>query len=193
MFAPEVRAPRVWVPLLAGAVCMVTAALHASGSATAERQGPLPARQAAVGGSSLPDAPAAETVRARCLSCHEADLITQQRLSRAGWDREVAKMERWGATVPPAERQPLVDYLAAGFGPRRLPAGSEGTGARSDGEAILQRACLGCHERDLIESQRLSTAGWTRELEKMMRWGAVLSDGEKRVLADDLAARFGPR
>jgi DMSO/TMAO reductase YedYZ molybdopterin-dependent catalytic subunit len=46
-----------------------------------------------------------------CTACHGPDLIDQQRLTRVGWQREVEKMMRWGARVPEAEKDTLVDYL----------------------------------------------------------------------------------
>ena len=47
-----------------------------------------------------------------------ADLIEQQKLSRPGWTRSVEKMMRWGATISADEKEPLIEYLAARFGPR---------------------------------------------------------------------------
>lgn len=138
----------------------------------------------------LPPGPGREVVTTRCSSCHEADLIVQQRLSRAGWVRSVDKMVRWGATVPPADREAMIDYLAAHFAP--TPAASHLV-ATAASEAIYKRACLGCHEDDLIESQRLSRAGWIREVEKMMRWGAPVVASDKDALVDYLAARYRPR
>jgi hypothetical protein len=70
----------------------------------------------------LPEGKGAELARERCVSCHEADLIVSQRLSRQGWTREVEKMIRWGAVVNDAEKEPLVDYLFSNFGPRPLAA-----------------------------------------------------------------------
>lgn len=141
-------------------------------------------------GQDLPAGPGREVVAARCLSCHEADLVVQQRLSRSGWMRSVDKMIRWGAVVEPAEREPMLDYLAAHFAPR--PAASHIV-ATAASEPIYKRACLTCHEDDLIESQRLSRAGWVRSVDKMIRWGAVVSATEKDALIDYLAARYPPR
>jgi hypothetical protein len=45
----------------------------------------------------------------------------------------------------------------------------------------------------LSEGQRLTHTGWTREVEKMMRWGATVADAEKGALVDYLATRFPPR
>ena len=66
----------------------------------------------------LPEGKGVEIARDKCLLCHEADLIVSQRLSRQGWTREVDKMIRWGAAVPAADKDALVDYLAARYAPR---------------------------------------------------------------------------
>jgi DMSO/TMAO reductase YedYZ molybdopterin-dependent catalytic subunit len=49
--------------------------------------------------------------RERCLVCHDDDVIRQQRLTRAQWDREINKMVGWGARVSPEDRPSLLDYL----------------------------------------------------------------------------------
>jgi len=138
---------------------------------------------------SLPAGAGLDVLNKRCLACHEADLIAGQKLSAAGWTNSVAKMVRWGATVTDEERDVLVPYLAQHFAPR--PAVSHAPAAA--GAATYQRVCLTCHEADIIEQQKLTPTGWTRSVEKMMRWGAAVSDAEKQPLVDYLAARFGPR
>ena len=81
-----------------------------------------------VGGAAAP-APAASAVSSdsgaanatfdrACRACHADDLISQQRLTREGWGREVDKMIRWGARVTPEERSPLVEFLASRWGVR---------------------------------------------------------------------------
>ena len=52
-----------------------------------------------------------------CLSCHREDVVTQQHLTRAQWDREITKMTNWGAQVKPEDRESLLDYLVKAFGP----------------------------------------------------------------------------
>ncbi len=138
----------------------------------------------------LPDGKGVEIVRDKCVSCHEADLIVSQRLSRQGWVREVDKMVRWGAVVTDAEKDPLLDYLAARFG----PAKKESASANPDrGIEIFENRCLVCHEADLTRQQKLSRQGWTREVEKMVRWGAVVTDTEKEPLIEFLFKNYGPR
>jgi hypothetical protein len=138
----------------------------------------------------LPQGKGVEIARDKCLSCHESDLIISQRLSRQGWTREVDKMVRWGANVPEAEKEALIDYLAAKFGPRKAEA--KNLAGEDRGKEIFENKCLGCHEADLTRQQRLSRQGWTREVEKMMRWGAVVSDAEKEPLIDFLFKSYGP-
>jgi len=57
-----------------------------------------------------------EKAAAACLSCHEARIIVQQRLTKAAWTREMDKMVKWGAEVDPQDRDALIDYFSANFG-----------------------------------------------------------------------------
>jgi len=139
----------------------------------------------------LPEGKGVELARERCVNCHEADLIVSQRLSRQGWTREVEKMIRWGAVASEAEKEILIDYFAANFKPRS--AASAPAAGDDRGKQIFEEKCLLCHEADLTEQQRLSRQGWTREVEKMIRWGAAVSDAEKEPLVDFLFGNFGPR
>ena len=137
----------------------------------------------------LPAGAGLDVLNKRCLSCHEADIISGQKLSLIGWTRSVDKMVRWGASISPEEREVLQPYLAQHFAPRPVASHPSTEAA----EATYKRACLSCHEGDIVEQQKLTPTGWTRSVEKMMRWGAAVSDAEKQPLVDYLAARFGPR
>jgi cytochrome c553 len=125
-----------------------------------------------------------------CLACHGVDLITQQRLSAAAWEREVDKMVRWGAAVGPDRKAALSADLAARFG---SVAPRPAAGSASAGQAVFSRACLGCHGADLVEQQRLTLAGWTREVAKMVAWGAPVTDAERPALAFYLASSVPAR
>lgn len=50
----------------------------------------------------------------QCLACHGLRIINVQRLPRVGWERELDKMIRWGATLN--DRQALMEYLVANYG-----------------------------------------------------------------------------
>jgi hypothetical protein len=56
--------------------------------------------------------------RGSCGVCHDEDVIRQQRLTSAQWDREVNKMVNWGANVKDEDRAGLLDYLLTNYGPR---------------------------------------------------------------------------
>ena len=139
----------------------------------------------------FPASKGAELARAKCVTCHEADLIVSQRLSRQGWTREVEKMMRWGTALTEAEKEILIDYFAAHFAPRAVTLAAMTGEAR--GKQIFENKCLTCHEADLTEQQRLSRLGWTREVEKMVRWGAPVTEPEKEPLIDYLVKSFGTR
>ncbi len=63
----------------------------------------------------LPDGPARALAERSCLTCHDATLITQQRMDRGRWVREMDKMIRWGAPVSPQEKEILVEYFYSHF------------------------------------------------------------------------------
>jgi DMSO/TMAO reductase YedYZ molybdopterin-dependent catalytic subunit len=75
-----------------------------------------PGNATATSSSASPELPPA--VRSACIGCHETDVMQQQRLSRAGWDREVDKMTRWGAPVKSGTKDEIVRFLAETWGPR---------------------------------------------------------------------------
>ncbi|MCU1236109.1 MAG: hypothetical protein JWP63_4076 [Candidatus Solibacter sp.] len=52
-----------------------------------------------------------------------------------------------------------------------------------------QRTCLPCHSLRIIHSNRLSRAGWNKELDKMAGWGTKYSDRE--AILEYLVANFG--
>src|ERR1035438_6056470 len=65
-----------------------------------------------------------------------------------------------------------------------LPAGAM--------QAKATTACTECHEARIILQQRLSKAAWTKEVDKMMKWGAVVDAADRDALIDYLSANFSP-
>jgi len=65
-----------------------------------------------------------------------------------------------------------------------LPAGAM--------QAKATTACLECHESRIILQQRLSKATWTKEVDKMVKWGAVVEASDHDALIDYLSANFSP-
>jgi len=65
-----------------------------------------------------------------------------------------------------------------------LPAGAM--------QAKATTSCLECHEARIILQQRLSKAAWTKEVDKMMKWGAVVDAADRDALIDYLSTNFSP-
>jgi len=75
---------------------------------------------AIVSGGTPEPAPVAPppALKSACLSCHDEDVIRQQRLTRAQWEGEINKMVGWGAKVSDPQRSALLEYFTARYGPR---------------------------------------------------------------------------
>ncbi len=77
--------------------------------------------------ATIPPGPNVETYRNDCLTCHSARYVTMQpKFSRTVWEKEVKKMvDAYGASVPEADQQKIVDYLVAVRGAKaETPAAS---------------------------------------------------------------------
>lgn len=59
-------------------------------------------------------------------------------------------------------------------------------------QAKATTACLECHEARIILQQRLSKAAWTKEVDKMIKWGAVVDTDDRDALIDYLSTNFSP-
>jgi len=79
----------------------------------------------AVGGAApaqdtqLPQTPGWELVM-RCLMCHSVEIAVQQRFGPEGWSDTLDRMIKYGAPIPPEDKQRLLAYLLRHF---RDPAG----------------------------------------------------------------------
>ena len=51
-------------------------------------------------------------------------------------------------------------------------------------------ACTECHDARIILQQRLSKATWTKEVDKMTKWGALVDAQDRDTLIDYLSANF---
>jgi hypothetical protein len=69
-------------------------------------------------------------------------------------------------------------------GPQDLPPGP------MQGKATT--SCLECHEARIILQQRLSKAAWTKEVDKMVKWGALVEASDHDALVDYLSTNFSP-
>ena len=56
------------------------------------------------------------------------------------------------------------------------------------GKQEEQHSCIQCHSLRLVDSQRLSRAAWEKEVNKMIGWGAPVSD--RQLLVDYLSQQY---
>ncbi len=132
-------------------------------------------------------------LKMQCLTCHGMDMIAAQRLSKIGWTKEVEKMMRWGAEIKDTDKEHLIEFLAANYPVRAFskeppppPAPAPDAAIVARGKTLYEGKCLACHGDDLVKQQRLSKIGWTKEVEKMTRWGAEVNDEEKAAMVEYL-------
>src|ERR1700733_3566072 len=59
-------------------------------------------------------------------------------------------------------------------------------------QAKAATSCLECHEARIILQQRLSKGAWTKEVDKMTKWGAVVDAADRDALIDYLSTNFSP-
>jgi hypothetical protein len=59
-------------------------------------------------------------------------------------------------------------------------------------QAKATTACTECHEARIILQQRLSKGAWTKEVDKMIKWGAVVDAADHDALVDYLSTNFSP-
>jgi hypothetical protein len=76
------------------------------------------------------------------------------------------------------EKQAKTNYTA------ELPPGAM--------QAKATTACTECHEARIILQQRLSKAAWTKEVDKMIKWGALIEPADRDPLIDYLSTNFSP-
>ena len=57
-------------------------------------------------------------------------------------------------------------------------------------QAKVRTACLECHDASIIVQQRLSRAAWTKEVDKMIKWGALVEAADRDSFIDYLSTNF---
>lgn len=102
-----------------------------------------------------------------CLGCHTDEIIAQQRLTAVQWNRVITKMVGWGAPLENNDIAPLMNFLAATYGPEtpayspqamsfeaanavlaKLDDGPFANGRIPEGTKYFDARCATCHGRD---------------------------------------------
>ncbi len=61
------------------------------------------------------------------------------------------------------------------------------------GLAFINAHCTICHSSNLIMQQQLDRSMWTKEVDKMIKWGAPVKPEEQKFLLDYLSTSYGPQ
>jgi hypothetical protein len=59
-------------------------------------------------------------------------------------------------------------------------------------QAKVRTACTECHDASIIQQQRLSEKVWTKELDKMTKWGALVDPADRGAFIEYLSVNFPP-
>jgi hypothetical protein len=59
-------------------------------------------------------------------------------------------------------------------------------------QAKVRTACAECHDASIIRQQRLSEKVWTKELDKMIKWGALVDPADRGAFIEYLSVNFPP-
>src|SRR5690242_12040557 len=146
-----------------------------------------------------PDGPVWQVIRKNCTSCHGIDDYAFFNLDKPGWQKLLEEKHKDGGyTLAGEDRNTLLDWLVAKFGPDTKPfprtyIPPEITTFFSDPEAkrLLDRACTTCHELDRIEKARFAEERWRVIAVDMRERGAKLTDEEMERLVEWLGRVWG--
>jgi hypothetical protein len=78
----------------------------------------------------------------------------------------------------------IAAYAGAQTSAVELPAGPMQSKARS--------GCTVCHDAHILVQQRLSKAAWGKEVDKMIKWGAIVSPSDRDALVEYFSNNFPP-
>jgi hypothetical protein len=59
-------------------------------------------------------------------------------------------------------------------------------------QAKVKTACTECHDSRIIVQQRLGTNVWGKEVDKMVKWGAVVEPTDRDAFINYLSINFPP-
>ncbi len=116
---PRVRDRVAWIAIASVILAGVSAGCRTAGVGSVDADPSskaVVARSEATEIAALPDGTAKSLVTERCLLCHSAGLIIQQRKDAVAWDRTVTQMRAWGSPIQDEEQKQLVAYLSEHFG-----------------------------------------------------------------------------
>jgi DMSO/TMAO reductase YedYZ molybdopterin-dependent catalytic subunit len=96
-------------------------------------------------------------------------------LDRAGVKSTAKYLHTFGSDDPPKSVPPFHRSIEMG-----------------KARAAIETSCDPCHSADILVQQRLTEKQWTANIDKMIRWGAVVPDKDRAEMIAYLTRNFGP-
>ena len=59
-------------------------------------------------------------------------------------------------------------------------------------QAKARTGCTICHDAHIIVQQRLSKAAWGKEVDKMIKWGAIVDPSDRDAFVEYFSTNFSP-
>jgi mono/diheme cytochrome c family protein len=150
----------------------------------------------------------AETLVQHCRACHTLDLVAQQRLTAAQWEKVVAKMRGWGTPLAEGDSRALASHLASRYttataaGPEARvtlarasaatrPASEPVRGDAARGQDLYRSACASCHGAHGEGGGAGSGPALVRRpvLVRPAEWREVVARGRRRMPAFEAMTR----
>jgi hypothetical protein len=86
----------------------------------------------------------------------------------------------------------VVVFVATAFSMSRAQSNPVPDLPSGEMQAKARTSCMECHDARIILQQRLNMATWTKEVDKMIKWGAVVDPKDRDALIDYLSINFPP-
>jgi cytochrome c5 len=148
----------------------------------------------------LPDGPVRQVILGSCTSCHGIDEYGYYAMDRDAWRALIERMKTTpsgavpGAVIADADRETLLDWLVANFGPDATPferryvvreVTDETRLSDTAATALLERACAACHAPlEPVLAAELDEAQWRSTLTGKIATGTPILIDEIDPLID---------
>jgi len=139
-----------------------------------------------------PKGPVRHVIFKSCASCHGIDDYAYSALDRGGWSALIqSKHKDLKVGIADGDRELLLDWLAARFGPTTKPFPRAYVPplittffTDAEAQALIGRACASCHGAEKVNDARYSADRWRVMCVDMRERGAKLTDEELERLVE---------
>jgi hypothetical protein len=140
-----------------------------------------------------------QVILKRCTRCHGIDDYAYNSLDRAGWNALLEKKhDDLAALVSSHDRDVLLDWLSVKFGPAvkafprtYVPPDITTFFTDAEAQALLNRACVTCHDASRFNDVRYSPDRWRVSVVDMRERGAKITDEELERIVEWLGRTKG--